>query len=109
MTTTITIEGRELAMTANAATSYRYKQIFHKDLLKEFTGIQDSMSIELVEEMAYVMHKQGTGEADKANMNDYIAWLEGFEPLSFADAAAEIINIYAQQKVGTSTAKKKVN
>lgn len=109
MTTTIMIDDKELVLTANAATSYRYRQVFHKDLLKEFTGAQDNMTIELIEEMAYIMYKQGSGEPQTANMDDYLAWLEGFEPLSFATKAAEIANVYAQQKLGTSKAKKKAN
>ena len=30
----VTIDGKELEFTANAATPYRYKQVFHRDLLK---------------------------------------------------------------------------
>lgn len=109
MTKTIMIEDQELVMTANAATSYRYKMIFKRDLMKAFIDQKDNVSLDLIQELAYVMHKQATGEANTASLENYLAWLEGFGPMAFAAPAGDIANLYADQKVGTSKAKKKAD
>lgn len=109
MTKTITIDDQELVMTANAATSYRYKMIFKRDLMKAFVDQKDNVSLDLIQELAYIMHMQATGKANNASMDDYMTWLEGFGPMAFAAPAGDIANLYADQKIGTSTAKKKAN
>lgn len=103
----ITIDDQELVMTANAATSYRYKMVFKRDLMKAFMDQQNSVSLDLIQELAYIMHKQATGEANSASLDDYMEWLEGFSPMAFAASAADIANLYADQKIGSSKAKKK--
>lgn len=108
MTSTIQIGDHEIAMTANAATCYRYKQLFKRDLFQLFKNAED-LSIEVVQELAYVMHMQAEKAVDSMNIDNYMTWLEDFNPLDFAGCSAQIVNVYASQQRTTSEAKKKVN
>lgn len=106
MTSTITIGDKEIAMTANAATCYRYKQIFKKDLFQIFKAT-DQMDISAIQELAYVMMNQAAGTVDKMNFDNYMTWLEEFDALDFAHASSQIVNVYANQQKTSSAAKKK--
>jgi len=108
MTTTVKIGEHEILMTANAGTCYRYKQIFKKDLFQLFKS-PDSLGVETIQELAYIMMKQATKDLDTANFDNYMIWLEEFDPMDFAGASAEIVNVYASQQQTSSTAKKKAN
>ena len=108
MTSTITIGDRDIAMTANAATCYRYKQVFKKDLFQIFKTTEQ-MDISAIQELAYVMMHQAAGTVEKMNFDDYMIWLEEFDALDFAHASAQIVNVYANQQKTTAAAKKKVN
>lgn len=109
MYTKITIDGKEMELSANAATPFRFKQVFKKDLLSIFadeTKAQEE-GIETVAELAYVMNKQATdADMNKLNYDDFILWLEGFGPMAFVNASEEIVNAYTEQTVSTSTPKK---
>lgn len=101
----IEIDGKEMEFVANAATPFRYKQIFSKDLLT-ILGNENTTgeSVEAVMELAFVMAKQ----AEKTNMNklnydEFISWLEGFSPMALIDKAEELVSIYTDSTVGTST------
>ena len=108
MTSTITIGDKEIAMTANAATCYRYKQVFKKDLFQVFKSAEQ-MDITAIQELAYVMMHQAAGTVDTMNFDNYMTWLETFDALDFAHASAQIVNVYANQQKTTSSSKKKVN
>ena len=112
MITNIKVGGGELSLAANAATPFRFKQVFGTDLLtifqKSTQSEEDGMILsEVVTQLAYIMHKQ----AEKADMNllsmdDFFAWLENYEPMEFAMVGQEIINAYMASTIPTSTAKK---
>lgn len=105
--------GKELTLTANAATPFRFKQLFGGDLLQIFQEAskagEDNLEItETISQLAFVMLKQ----AEKADLSsvteaDFFAWLEEFEPMDFAWAAGDIINIYMQTTQPSVEAKKK--
>lgn len=109
MRNTVQIGDREFVLESNAATCYRYKQVFKKDLFEIMRSVTDNVSIEIFQELAYVMYKQGKGEAKTVSLDDFFAWLEGFEPLDFANASEGIINTYMSQKEETSESKKKAD
>lgn len=108
MTSTITIGDREIAMTANAATCYRYKQVFKKDLFQIFKSTEQ-IDISAIQELAYIMKNQADGTVDKMNFDDYMIWLEEFDALDFAHSSAQIVNVYANQQATSSKAKKKAD
>ena len=57
---TLNIDGREVDFSANAATPFRYRQIFHKDLLSILGNEEKAQNegVEAVTELAFVMAKQ---------------------------------------------------
>lgn len=108
----VEIGGKTVTLEANAATPYRYRMLFHKDLLTLLSGARadDPRTIDIMAELAFVMAKQ----AEKADMSaltepEYLTWLEGFEPEAFLSeqAVLDILGVYNKNAVATSTAKKK--
>lgn len=114
MVKTINVGGRELIFAANAATPYRYKQLFNEDLFEVFTtasksGEEESFAMaDVITRLAYIMTRQ----AEKADMNaismdDFIAWLEDFGPMDIVLAGEEILNFYLSTTNGSIVPKKK--
>lgn len=114
MVKTIKIGGGEVILTANAATPYRYKQVFGEDLFKIFssaTSKTDEENVELTDtvmKLCYVMMRQ----AEKADMSllsvdDFYSWLESYEPMDIILAGQDIINMYTSSTQGSVTPKKK--
>lgn len=112
MTKEITIGGKQITFTANAATPIYYKQFFKKDLMK-YTGVNEQeAAMELVDgdinELAFIMAKQ----ADKADMlkltfANYLEWLECFNALDLTMKANEIYMVYVADSVPMEEPKKK--
>ena len=103
---TMEIGGKELELVANAATPFRFKQVFHKDLFSVLGNEERATEegVETITQLAYIMTKQ----AEKADMNKlsedgFIQWLEDFPPMAFVDSAEEILNAYMDQTEGTAT------
>ena len=102
----ITVDGNEMEFAANAATPFRYKQVFHRDLLGILGNEKEAETkgVEVVTELAYIMHKQ----AEKADMNkltydEFMSWLEDYSPMAFVDAAEDILAVYVDSAQTTST------
>lgn len=97
MLKTVTIDGNEIEFAANAATPFRYKQIFQKDLLQILGNEEKAQQegVEAVTQLAYIMAKQAE-KADMAKLSndDFITWLEGFSAMAFVENAEEILNVY---------------
>lgn len=102
----IMVNGTELELSANAATPFRFKQTFHKDLLAIFSNEKkaEEEGLEVVSELAYIMNKQAEkADMSKLSFEDFIEWLEKFEPMAFVDASEDIINAYTESSVSMST------
>ena len=106
MFTVLTIDGKEVELAANAATPFRFKQVFHRDLLQILGNEEkaEQEGVETVTMLAYIMAKQ----AEKADMtklseDGFIAWLEDFGPMAFVSAAEEILTAYVDSTVGSAT------
>jgi hypothetical protein len=102
----ITIDGKEIELAANAATPFRFKQVFRKDLFSILgnEAKAETEGVEAVTQLAFIMAKQ----AEKADMNKlnedvFIEWLEDFGPMAFVESAEEILNAYMDSTVGTAT------
>ena len=97
MLKTVTIDGNEIEFAANAATPFRYKQIFQKDLLQILGNEEKAQQegVEAVTQLAYIMAKQAEkADMAKLSMDDFITWLEGFSAMAFVENAEEILNVY---------------
>ena len=102
---TIAIDGREMELAANAATPFRYKQVFHQDLFAVFGNEKraEEEGAEAVMRLAYIMAKQAEkADMNKLNEDEFITWLEDFSAMAFVDAAEDIINAYMDSKVSTA-------
>lgn len=114
MTKSITLEGgKEVKLAANAATPFRFKQLFGSDLLRIFQqstkSEYDGMTLgEVVTQMAFIMNRQAEGaNMNDISMDDFFSWLEGFEAMDFVNAGEEIINVYLSSTKTSVEAKKK--
>jgi hypothetical protein len=103
---TLTIGGKDVALAANAATPFRFKQVFKKDLFYVLGDEKraEENGVETVMQLAFIMAKQ----AEKTDMNQlnedgFVNWLEGLEPMAFVDSAEDILNAYMENTVSTST------
>ena len=103
---TLNIDGREVEFSANAATPFRYRQVFHKDLLSILGNEEKAQNegVEAVTELAFVMAKQAE-KADMGKLNEelFFEWLEGFGSMAFVNNAEYILNIYMESTETTST------
>ena len=93
----ITIDGRTLALSANAATPIRYKMTFNQDLIIQLGSVKDDRSIftETLSQMAYIMNKQAEGDLSDLSFENYLMWLEDFEdPNTFVNCSDAIVNFY---------------
>jgi len=102
---TLNIDGREVEFSANAATPFRYRQIFHKDLLSILGNEEKAQNegVEAVTELAFIMAKQAE-KADIGKLNEelFFEWLEGFGSMAFVNNAEDILNIYMESTETTS-------
>lgn len=103
---TLTIDGKEMEFAANAATPFRYKQVFKKDLFA-ILGNEDKAQnegVEAVTQLAYIMAKQAEkADMSKLNEDGFIEWLEDFGPMAFVESAEDILGVYMDSTVGTAT------
>ena len=110
MFATIHIGDKDVGMLANAASPYIYKQVFHEDLLQKFTQMKENPDSNIGEKLGFIFAKQAEvsdiSELMKLNMNDFLTWLNEFEPLDVFMASDEIVELYQNQKKGTSAPKK---
>ena len=103
---TMEIGGKELELVANAATPFRFKQVFHKDLFSVLGNEERAAEegVETITQLAYIMTKQAEKtDMGKLNEDGFIQWLEEFPPMAFVDSAEEILNAYMDQTQGTAT------
>lgn len=114
MIKTIKLEGgRELNLTANAATPFRFKQLFNQDLLKLFNESSKNeennlMMTDILSQLAYIMNKQAEKkDMNDISMDDFFSWMEDFEPMDFVNAGPDIINTYFASTLTSSENKKK--
>lgn len=114
MRTTITIGAQEVTLEANAGTPIRYRNVFGRDLLtlihegtKE-DGIDLTVASEVAPELAYVMAKTAEkADMSKINKNEWLTWLEQFEPLDLINATEEIFGAYFGDAMTNVEPKKK--
>lgn len=95
---------RTVGLKAHAAIPIRYKNIFHKDLLRDLTKFmygsadgEDSIGevLDMIPQLTFVMAKSAEGaDMSTLTVENYITWLEQFSSDAFTEKSGEIINIY---------------
>lgn len=102
----VNVDGKDIELIANAATPFRFKQIFHRDLLQILGNEEkaESEGVEAVTELAFIMAKQAEGvDMNKLNEEEFINWLEDFSAMAFINSAEDILNVYMDSTLSTST------
>lgn len=95
MTGKVNIGGVEVGMTANAATPFRFKQIFGEDFFQLTTkGLDDAASVDTFIKIGFCMAMQYEGKT-KATEEDFYDWLAGFETNALIEALGDVANLYA--------------
>lgn len=103
-----TSSGREVTLSANALTKYRYRQVFGEDLMNSMQDLTDRSvgeQAEFFEKICYVMMTQAEKRSDKASIEDFLDWIEQFEPGEIFEAALDIIGVYQANQKGLSELK----
>lgn len=102
----LTIDGKEVELAANAATPFRFKQVFQRDLLQILGNEEraEKEGVEAVTQLAFIMAKQAEkADMSKVTQDEFLEWLEGFSAMSFIESAEDIMNVYMDQTQNTST------
>lgn len=108
MKTEFTIDGRTLALSANAATPIRYRMTFGSDLMTQITSFtrDSSQYSDTISQMAYIMAKSAAEELNNLSFENYLTWLEQFDdPMTFVNISSDIINFYLKNVKTESKAK----
>jgi len=108
---TIELNGRQVELSANAATAFRMKQIFDVDLMKVFMNVESDGGAEtaaILPQLTYVMNCQAKKEdMNKLNFETFLLWCEDFDAFEITSKAQDIIDLYLGNMKTTSTSKKK--
>lgn len=111
MTKEIKIGGVPVKFCGNAATTFRYKSIFKRDILKDFIDKGTDIDLDEIIELAYVLKLQAEGYTNEQlagiGYGDFVAWLETMDFLDLMNAAPEILSVWVDTNKQMSKAKKK--
>ena len=113
MVKTITLDGgKELKLAANAATPFRYKQLFNTDLLRLFQessqGNGEAILADVIPQLAFIMNRQAEGvNMNSISTDEFFTWLEDYEPMEFILAGQDIVNVYLSSTTTSVDSKKK--
>lgn len=121
----ITIDGRNIPFSCTAGTLRRYRQMFHRDILRDMKKItaaalesadlpKDAADLEsaylsedaaeTIENLAYIMAKQADPD-----IPDMDTWLDQFEPLSIYNSFPDLMDLWLHTNEAVERAKKKLN
>lgn len=104
---TVRIGERDVEMVANGATPFIYKRVFRRD----FLATTQTEDMNVYAELAFVMSQQAEKPMSELLKNltvdDFYAWVEGFEAMDIINKAADIFAIYQGQTNPSSASKKK--
>lgn len=115
MTRSIEIDGKQVAFRASAAVPRIYRMKFRRDIYRDFRALEkamgenkeeasglDTFSLEMFENIAYVMAKH----ADPSIPDTAEEWLDGFNTFSIYQILPELIELWGLN-VETSVEAKK--
>jgi len=99
---------------SSGATAYRYRQVFHEDLMlqlsrmKSFEGTEDNNTDSTVfDKLAFIMNAQAEGKDIKTlNFDSFVEWIENLESGELILNAMAIMELYLGSKISQSESKK---
>lgn len=105
----IQIGERTIGLKATASTTYRFKQVFKRDILKvmmDTSGAQQAEEDDVMR-LAYIMAMSARGEdMSKLNEDSYIGWLDQFDPMDLFIAQEDIMEVFQGNRKTEETQKK---
>ena len=104
---TVHIGDKDVEMVANGATPFIYKRVFRRDFLAATQTDDMTVYTELAFIMSQQVEKPMSELLKNLTVDDFYAWVEGFEAMDIVNKAAEIFAIYQGQANPSSTSKKK--
>ena len=105
----IQIGERTIGLKATASTTYRFKQVFKRDILKvmmDTSGAQQAEEDDVMR-LAYIMAMSARGEdMSKLNEDSYIGWMDQFDPMDLFIAQEDILEVFQGNRKTEETQKK---
>lgn len=105
----IQIGERTIGLKATASTTYRFKQVFKRDILKvmmDTSGAQQAEEDDVMR-LAYIMAMSARGDdMSKLNEDSYIGWLDQFDPMDLFIAQEDIMEVFQGNRKTEETQKK---
>ena len=118
LTKTINIDGRDVTFRASAAIPRIYRNRFHRDIYKDLRDLQksvdaddpeasslDSFSLELFEDISYIMAKHADSENVPDNPDE---WLEAFNTFSIYEVLPQLIELWGLNVETQAESKKNI-
>lgn len=115
---TITVDGIEVPFKASAAVPRLYRIKFRRDIYKDFAALQTSVqegdedastldieSLEVFENIAYIMAKHADSENVPDNPDD---WLEAFNTFSIYEVLPQLIELWGLNVETQAESKKNI-
>lgn len=102
----VKIGSNDVGMFANAASPRLYRLVFHKDFLLECQ--KEVVNTDIISEMGFIMAMQDvktSAECAKLTENDFLEWLEQFDPIDTIEATDAIFELWQKQGKNTSIPK----
>ncbi len=103
----VTIGSKDVGMFANAASPKIYRMVFHKDFLRECQ--KADVDTDILTEMGFIMAMQNDKpltECTKLTEEDYLLWLEQFDPMDTLEASDAIFDLWQSQTKSIAVPKK---
>ena len=111
----ITIDGIDVPFKASAAVPRLYRLKFRRDIFKDFTALEQSVqentsgitidSLELFENIAYIMAKHADPNGVPENPDD---WLENFNTFSIYEILPQLMDLWGLNVETQSESKKNI-
>ena len=111
----ILINGKNVLFKASAAVPRLYRLKFRRDIFKDFTALEQSVqentsgitidSLELFENIAYIMAKHADPNGVPENPDD---WLENFNTLSIYEILPQLMDLWGLNVETQSESKKNI-
>lgn len=115
---TITVDGIEVPFKASAAVPRLYRIKFRRDIYKDFAALQNSVqegeeegstldieSLEVFENIAYIMAKHADSENVPDNPDE---WLEAFNTFSIYEVLPQLIELWGLNVETQAESKKNI-
>lgn len=112
---TILIDGKNVLFKASAAVPRLYRLKFRRDIFRDFTALEQSVqentsgitidSLELFENIAYIMAKHADPAGVPENPDD---WLENFNTFSIYEILPQLMDLWGLNVETQSESKKNI-